>query len=141
MPRFYWNKLVRDKIAHHSQVDPKVIHIAYRKLDDESFHRELVRKADEEAREIPIYNDGSDDTLNELADLQSVVDALRVLKGYSEDQVREAVVKKTASKGDFKLRHFVEYVDLAPDSEWVETFRAQPEKYHEEATEHDSAAA
>ena len=132
MPRFYWKKLVRDKVVHHSEIDPKILDIVYRILDDKEYHSELVKKVTEEAEEIPYEPGDTKEDLKEIADLQAVVDAMRISKGYSESEVDVAKARKVAKKGGFELRHYVDYVDLANDSEWVAVFRAQPGKYREE---------
>ena len=42
-------------------------------------------------------------------------------------------MRKKQDKGGFDKRHYIKYHDLADDSKWVKIFRAQPEKYREEA--------
>lgn len=64
--------------------------------------------------------------------MQEVVDALRQDFGFSIEQVQEEMARKKQDKGGFDKRHYIEYNDLKDDSKWVEVFRAQPEKYHEE---------
>ncbi len=130
MIRFYFNKLVRDKIVQNCLDDPKVLETEYRVLDDDTFYRELIRKVSEEAEEIPNIP-GNTHALNELADLQAVVDALRVQLGFSAEQVSQAAKAKEASKGGFADRHYINYVELADDSQWVEELREQPDKYRE----------
>ncbi|RKV92728.1 MAG: DUF1653 domain-containing protein [Candidatus Saccharimonas sp.] len=43
------------------------------------------------------------------------------------------MARKKQDKGGFDKRHYIKYHDLADDSKWVKIFRAQPEKYREEA--------
>lgn len=131
MPRFYFNKLVRDNVVDHCLEDPKVLKTEWHELDGEAYRRELVKKAAEEADEIPLTDDDRNEVLSELADLQSVVDALRESAGFTEEEVKVAADEKTAKKGGFTMRRFVSYVDLADDSEWVSEFRKQPDKYPE----------
>ena len=132
MIRFYLQKLVRDKVVPNCLDDPEVVHTEYRELDSQAFRRELIRKVHEEADEIPLGDDQQDEALKELADLQEVVDALRQDFGFSSEQVQEEMARKKQDKGGFDKRHYVTYHDLADDSKWVEIFRAQPGKYHEE---------
>ncbi|QCT42379.1 nucleoside triphosphate pyrophosphohydrolase [Candidatus Nanosynbacter featherlites] len=132
MVRFYLQKLVRDKVVPNCLDDPEVVHTEYRELDSQEFRRELVCKVHEEADEIPLGDKQRDEALKELADLQEVVDTLRQDFGFSIEQVQEAMARKKQKKGGFDNRHYIEYNDLVDDSKWVEIFRAQPEKYHEE---------
>lgn len=133
MSKFYFEKLVRDKVVDDCLKDPKVTETNYRVLEGSEYVQELIRKVHEEADEIPIDEQiGSQEALSELADLQNVVDALRKTLGFSEDQVKEAGARKTTKKGGFRNRQYIEYVILADDSEWVDIFRGQPDKYREE---------
>ena len=133
MIRFYLQKLVRDKVVKKCLDDEEVLHTEYRKLGKQEFRRELLRKVHEEADEIPLNDDRRDESLKELADLQEVVDALRQDFGFSREQVQEEMSRKKQDKGGFDKRHYIKYHDLADDSKWVNIFRAQPEKYREEA--------
>ncbi len=132
MVRFYLQKLVRDKVVKKCLDDEEVLHTEYRELNKQEFRRELLRKIHEEADEIPLDDDQRNESLKELADLQEVVDALRQDFGFSTEQVQEEMARKKQDKGGFDKRHYIEYNDLKDDSKWVEVFRAQPEKYHEE---------
>ena len=129
--RFYFDKLVRDKVVRACLDDPKVLHTKYCELDDETYLHALVKKVSEEAAEI-LHALTRKERLTELADLQNVVDALCEREGASEEELRQIADAKTRKKGGFTLRHYIDYVDLADDSEWIETFREQPDKYREE---------
>ena len=133
MPRFYLRKLVRDKIVPNCDGDSSVTHVAYDTLDDAQYRQELVRKAIEEANEVPLHNDNRHELLAEIADLQAVVDALWSSAGYTAEQVERAMAEKEASKGGFGSRHYVEYVDVTDDSVWAGVFRNQPGKYVEQS--------
>lgn len=133
MIRFYLQKLVRDKVVKKCLDDEEVLHTEYHTLDKQEFRRELLRKVHEEADEIPLGDNRRDESLKELADLQEVVDALRQDFGFSIEQVQEEMARKKQDKGGFDKRHYIKYHDLDDDSKWVKIFRAQPEKYREEA--------
>lgn len=137
MVRFYLEKLVRDKVVEKCKADPQVLHTEYHQLDHAAYRRELQRKIHEEANEIPLGDDRLEEALQELADVQAVLDALRDDFGFSPQQVQDAVVRKAAHAGGFQERYYIAYNDLAKDSKWVEVFRAQPEKYREENNEGD----
>lgn len=132
MPKFYFKKLVRDRVVNDCLVDPKVLDTIYTVLEGDEYRKELIKKVSEEAAEIPL-EEGSDkgEALSEIADLQNVVDALREDFGFTEDEVRAEGKRKTAKKGGFSNKHFIDHVVLADDSEWIEVFRQQPDKYRE----------
>lgn len=132
MPRFYFEKLVRDKILERCLEDPKVLHTEYATLGDIALKQELVKKVLEEAAEVPIVPEANDDVVGEIADIQAVLDALRKAYGISKEALDAAVQKKADKNGAFDDAIYIDYVDLADDSEWVETFRQQPDKYREE---------
>ena len=132
MIRFYLQKLVRDKVVKKCLDDEEVLHTEYRKLGEQEFRRELLRKVHEEADEIPLDDNQRNESLKELADLQEVVDTLRQDFNFSTEQVQEEMARKKQDKGGFDERHYIEYHDLADDSRWVKVFRAQPDKYREE---------
>lgn len=133
MPRFYFKKLVRDKIVDDCLRDPKVIKTKWHELNNKEYRQELIKKVTEEANEIPLTDEDPSVVLSEIADLQTVIDALRLSAGFSEKEVRKQVEVKALKKGVFAQKHYIEYVDLAEDSEWVAVFRAQPDKYQEQA--------
>jgi hypothetical protein len=137
MVRFYLEKLVRDKLVEKCKADPQVLHTEYHQLDRAVYRRELQRKIHEEANEIPLGDDSLEEALQELADVQAVLDALRDDFGFSPLQVQDAVARKAAHAGGFQKRYYIKYNDLAENSKWVEIFRAQPEKYREENNEGD----
>ena len=137
MVRFYLEKLVRDKVVEKCKADPQVLQTEYHQLDRAAYRRELQRKIHEEANEIPLGDDRLEEALQELADVQAVLDALRDDFGFSPQQVQDAVTRKAAHAGGFQKRYYIAYNDLAEDSKWVEVFRAQPEKYREEKHEGD----
>ncbi len=136
MIRFYLQKLVRDKVVANCLDDPEVLHTEYRELNKEEFRRELRRKIHEEAYEIPLGDDSREESLNELADLQEVVDTLRQDFGFSPAEVQQAMERKKQDKGGFEKRHYIEYHDIADGSKWIDMFRAQPEKYREESVKY-----
>lgn len=131
MPRFYFKKLVRDKIVQNCLDDPKVLHTEYRVLNQQEYITELITKISEEAAEIPLLNTAKDEALSELADVQSVIDALRNAYGFTEEEVHKEARRKAQTKGGFTSRSYIEYVELADDSEWISVFRQQPHKYKE----------
>jgi predicted house-cleaning noncanonical NTP pyrophosphatase (MazG superfamily) len=130
MPRFVFNKLVRDQVLERSLSDPKV-RTVYRTLDEEEYKKALVAKIIEEAREIPVEKTKNKEVIFEIADVQTVLDSLKEAYGITDEEVRRAMDEKHQKNGSFEKRAFIEYVDLDEDSEWVAHFRASPDKYEE----------
>ncbi|MFZ2560285.1 MAG: nucleoside triphosphate pyrophosphohydrolase [Candidatus Nanoperiomorbaceae bacterium] len=112
-------------------MDPLVIHTVWHQLGLTEYRRELVRKISEEANEIPLSGDHRDEMVEELADLQTVVDALRNSLGFERAGIQDAMRHKAAQKGGFGQRYFIDHVDLDDNSKWVAKFREQPHKYVE----------
>jgi hypothetical protein len=113
MVRFYLEKLVRDKVVEKCKADPQVLHTEYHQLDRAAYRCELQRKIHEEANEIPLDDEALEEALQELADLQAVLDALRDDFGFSPQQVQDAVARKAAHAGGFQGRYYIAYNDLA----------------------------
>jgi predicted house-cleaning noncanonical NTP pyrophosphatase (MazG superfamily) len=99
MATILYNKLVRDLI-------PKVIqddgHTATtRVLNDDEFRQALLDKLVEEAQELK----ESEGDIKERADVAEVLKALDELQGWD---VEEARLEKTAKRGGFEKRIFLE---------------------------------
>lgn len=138
MKRFYFQKLVRDKIVNNCLNDPEVTGIDWHILSENEYLEQLVKKVTEEVEEIPISKTQKSKALVELADLWTAYNALRDAIGFSQSEVDEAAQQKTAEKGDFSARHYIESVDLADQSDWVEILRKQPQKYPEQNLKEDN---
>lgn len=133
MPKFYFEKLVRDNVVDDCLVDPKVLETSYRVLEDGEYRQELIKKVSEEAAEIPLGETfNREEALGEIADLQNVVDALREHYGFTENEVQMTGDEKTSKKGGFVQKHFIDHVVLADDSEWIAVLRQRPDKYRED---------
>lgn len=98
------NKLVRDKIPEIIIADGK--RPVTRILEDGEFLLELTLKLGEEAQEIR-----ENPTVEELADAQTVLDAIRDELGISQSELDEAIAAKTSERGDFSGRVFLEGVE------------------------------
>lgn len=134
MIKFYFKKLVRDKVVSNCQTDPEVLQTSYRVLDENEYRHELIKKLFEEAAEIPSdRNSPRHEVISEIADLQNVIDAVCDYYGVSKDEVRKAGDIKSSEKGGFSKRHYIDHVILAKESKWIAHFRSQPDKYKEES--------
>ena len=100
-----FNKLVRDNIPDIivSNGEEPVTRV----LDDEEYKVELYKKLLEEANEV-IYSNGSDETIEELADVLEVLRSLAELNGKKLDDVIEVANQKRLKRGGFQKHLFLE---------------------------------
>lgn len=128
MPKFIFNKLVRDKLrAEYEKTNQKAV---YRTLSKDEHTQELKNKIIEETQEIPIKG-SKEDMTSELADIQQVIDDIAKIHGISIGSVQEIKQKKFAKKGGFSEATFVETLELTDDDEWVEYYRKEPDVFRE----------
>ena len=94
--KYVYNKLVRDKIP--DQINCKGDRKAnYRILSNEEYLIELDKKLFEEAHEFV-----EEHSVEELADLTEVINAIMKFKNISIDDVKDARKIKNNKKGKFK---------------------------------------
>lgn len=99
-----YNKLVRDKI-------PKIIesqgrHAEIEILNDTDYLNSLNDKLLEEVDEFV-----KDQTLEELADILEVIDAILLNRGISIERLMEIKETKKVSRGGFNDKLYLKYVD------------------------------
>lgn len=99
-----YKKLVRDRI-------PEIIRAnggkpVTRILDDSEYMRALIKKLKEETAEFE-----ADESLEELADIQEVILALRDALGVSAAELEETRRKKAGKNGGFKEKIYLEGVE------------------------------
>ena len=94
-------KLVRDRIPEIIQEDGKTPII--RIVDEEEYVRELDRKLYEEVEEYR-----ADGSIEEMADVLEVLQAICIARGYTLQQLEEVRRKKAAERGGFKKRIYWE---------------------------------
>lgn len=92
-----YNKLVRDKIPEiiRKKGDVAITHIA----DDAEYAQKLKEKLLEEVRE---FQDA--ETVDELADILEVLDAIIDFKKFDRGEVQRVKAKKAEERGAFKER-------------------------------------
>jgi predicted house-cleaning noncanonical NTP pyrophosphatase (MazG superfamily) len=95
------NKLVRDNIPEIISKNGGTAHIRHLDSDSE-YITELTRKLIEEAHEVALKP-----SLEELADVREVLDALTKVLGYSEDELQSEQGKKLAKNGAFNDRIYL----------------------------------
>lgn len=129
MPRFTFNKLIRDKIL---QLHVDAGHtLKYRELSDVELKEKLREKLHEESDEIPIRERSDTEIIEEIGDVQQVLDDLKRQYNITNEQVESAQQAKFAKKGGFAKGVYVESVQLSESDEWVAYYRKSPEKYPE----------
>src|SRR5215469_11905679 len=103
------NKLVRDRI-------PEIIAATGRQpvtrvLDHPSYHKALIGKLAEEAREAA--DASPDDLPGELADILEVIKTLATTIGMTWDELQALAAAKQSQRGGFSERIFLQYVEDA----------------------------
>lgn len=128
MPIFEFNKLVRDKIVERQEASGATPH--WRKLSPQEHRQELVRKAKEELREIPLDDQDPERVIEELADAYEALDSLCRVLGVGRAQVELAQRDKAVQFGSFDEGVYIERVELEEGDPWVEELRQR--NYSEE---------
>lgn len=98
-----YNKLVRDKIPEIIESDGKTCKM--RILSDDEYIAALEAKLNEEVAEYQ-----SDKSLEEMADVLEVLQAICVARGYSLEELDEVRARKVEERGAFAERIFLELV-------------------------------
>lgn len=96
-----YNKLVRDKIPEIIRADNATPVV--RVLDEQEYLTELVKKLKEETVEFE-----ADNSLEELADIQEVVNALTVAIGNTAIELEDLRAQKADERGGFEEKIFLE---------------------------------
>jgi predicted house-cleaning noncanonical NTP pyrophosphatase (MazG superfamily) len=131
--RFAANKLVRDKTK--TRVVPKGINLHQRIMEQEEYLQRLQEKLIEEAHEVAELNlrdtATKQDLLEELADVLEVMHSIAKASNVTMAEVEQARAKKNESHGGFEQRIFGIHMDVLPDSEAAQYYRAKAHKYPE----------
>lgn len=129
MPTFHFAKLVRDNIPGLHQAAGHTFD--GRQLTGAELRNALCQKLHEEADEVSGAL-SRDELIEEIGDVQQVLDDLCASEGITQDELRAAVVEKTARKGGFQAGEYIETVTMPDENDkWVRYCRQAPEKYPE----------
>lgn len=129
MPKYFFHKLVRDKLPDiFMQRNQKA---TVRTLGNNDHWRELKRKFIEEASELP--NDLQDKVaiMNELGDLLRIVKDSAVIAGVDFTAIERADEEKTAKSGGFLQGMYVDTMEVTDDDPWNEYYRGEPGRFPE----------
>jgi predicted house-cleaning noncanonical NTP pyrophosphatase (MazG superfamily) len=96
-----FNKLVRDKVPEILKEDGIKTEI-YQVSDKQIFKEVLLSKLEEEALEASEADEGH--LLEELGDIETVIDAILELKGWSRKQLLAQQTKKDKQVGTFNKK-------------------------------------
>lgn len=127
MPKFKFDKLVRDKIVDHqlaSGAKPK-----FRQLNLDEHKRELVNKIIEEAKEITQAN--PDEVAAEIADVQQAIDDLKELYDLKDEDITQAQDAKNKKNGPFKKGLYVDHVEVKEGDQWIAYYHENADRYPE----------
>ena len=100
-----FNKLVRDKIPDIIENNNEVA--ITRILNADEYRNELYKKLIEEANEV-ISSKTTKETLEELADVLEVINAISKLESKNLDDIIEISNQKRLKRGGFEKRIFLE---------------------------------
>jgi predicted house-cleaning noncanonical NTP pyrophosphatase (MazG superfamily) len=95
-----YNKLIRDNIPEIIKKDGKECNI--RVLNDEEYFIELNKKLDEEIKEYK-----EEYSIEELADVQEIINAIVRTKGYSLESFNKIRIDKKRKNGGFVQKLFL----------------------------------
>lgn len=105
MAEIIYNKLVRDNIPEIIKAD-NAEPISRKLEDDTEYLQSLLEKLVEEAKEL-LASGGS---LDEWADVEEVINALKAQQGLDQATIEAVRIEKAKKRGGFSLRIFLEKV-------------------------------
>ena len=102
-----YDKLVRDNIPEIIKKNNGIP--LTRVLDETEYRQELIKKLDEEYKEV-IKAETNENLLEELADMLEVIKAIAILEGKTLDDIIKIANEKALKRGGFQKRTFLEKV-------------------------------
>ncbi len=104
MDKIYYNKLCRDNVPEI--IRGKGFECDVHEMDHDEYREQIVRKVLEEARGVANHL-GRESLMNELADLQITIEAVKKEFGISQADMEKAVANSIEEKGGFEERLFL----------------------------------
>lgn len=130
MHRFLLNKLIRNNIVSIFEKRGAVCKTEI-VSDNGDFLELITQKISEELEEV-FDSQSREELLIEVADFEEVFDIFKKVLDLKQEDIDAVRKAKTEQDGNFSDRIFAEYVDVPEtDTEDLEYFRAQPDKYPE----------
>lgn len=123
---FLLNKLVRDKVFENIVALGQKPH--YKELTGEELIKVLKEKLLEESNEFVA---GSENSLEELADLMEVIESLSTEYGSSFETLRKIQLNRRQKKGGFEKGHYIGQLDVPEGDKWADYYAAEPERFPE----------
>lgn len=105
MNKIFYNKLIADKVPDNmtklgKQFETSVL------VDDADYERALLNKIVEEAEELRTAP-SKEATLKEIADVLEVIEAIKNIKGFSNEEVQAMKEARFQKRGGFLKRLFL----------------------------------
>jgi predicted house-cleaning noncanonical NTP pyrophosphatase (MazG superfamily) len=129
MPKFSFNKLVRNKIVALQEKDGYTV-ISH-PLQGSDLVDAIMVKIHEEAEEVSMAIASGDRTeiIQEIADLEELIATLKNAVSIDNEEIVMARLNKNVKSGSFSRGIFIDYIDLPEGDQWEEYYRNQPNKY------------
>lgn len=103
------NKLVRDKVPQIIKENKQIPTV--RKLNEEDFVNELLRKLEEEIQEVIGARNDKNELIMEIGDVYEVIDAIIDLYKLDKNLILELQKKKKQERGGFEEKIYLENVE------------------------------
>lgn len=104
--KVYYRKLVRDTIPQKIKAAGSQCEV--RTLNDAEYERALLKKVEEEGSGVASA-ETREVLVAELADVLDVIREIKLLKGITDAEIREAQERAFVIKGGFEKRLFLEW--------------------------------
>lgn len=128
MPKFLYNKLIRDHIDDLATQDWAFLDAEY--ITGEAKVSALIAKIGEESNEL-LHAISHEDKVAELADLQEIIDALCETLWISKDELIAAQTAKREKKWWFAKWLYAHTMTVNENHPRYQYFKNNPDKYPE----------
>lgn len=101
-----------------------------KELNEEEYISNLKDKLIEETKELA-QSKNKENVIEELADVQEVIEALKSTLKIKDKEVEEKRKKKNDKNGSFSKKTYVDYLGLADNDPWLDYYLKNSDKYPE----------